>query len=636
MMELTNPWALYAFAVLVPVIILYLLKPKPKDLRIPSLMFIMSMEQRRRFRSFFRRIIRDPLLLIQIIALSLLVLAIANPFYTTKETIKINREIVIVIDMSASMQAGTPTAFDQAIGTAQSIILDLSENDKVSVLLAENMPSIVLKQGTKYEAASITGKLVPKATPTGIGGAILLGANLLKDSKVDRIVYVLSDFSSYEGIDPRAAQKTAFAEGISVKFIRIGTVGENVGIVSSRSGKSQSGCFMEVLAKNYGQNEKMAVATLTLDGRDVSSAEKTIKGGSSEVFSLSSACSNAEHEAITSISVADDLRIDNSAYAIIPATIETDVLLIREKDSGRYVKYALESLPGVNVDESYPPIYPQDYSGYDVIVFQDSLPQNLLEGTFRQLRRFVGGGGDLIVFGFEGLLRVSPEEAEDILPIVPVEISNYETSPLKLFEHQILKDVDIEDIGVKRYLYADSREGSVTLAEVSGSPALSLMNFGSGQVVYVGIYPDTNWSDFQLKPSFPVFWNNLLTWLNRDKSLGDSMNFKTGESMLLGINQTVRVKRPSGEVVEGTNVMLDEVGFYTIEGSGLKATASLLDERESDTSYRIDAESMDISEGYTSQVAEEYSRREVFWFIAAAALVFIAIEWFYYRGRGSL
>jgi len=108
MIDFMNPWGLYAFAILIPIIILYLLKPKPKDLRIPSLMFIMEIEHKKRFSSFFRKIIRDPLLIIQILAICLLVMTIANPFYVSEETRSVNKDVVVVLDLSASMQAGNP------------------------------------------------------------------------------------------------------------------------------------------------------------------------------------------------------------------------------------------------------------------------------------------------------------------------------------------------------------------------------------------------------------------------------------------------------------------------------------------------------------------------------------------------
>jgi len=636
MIEFANPWALYAFAVLIPVIILYMLRPKPKELHVPSLMFIVGMEQRRHFRSFLRKIIRDPLLILQIIALSLLVLAIADPFYTTMEVKRINENVVIVMDISASMQAGNPTRFEQAKENARSIVDDLGEGDKISIVLAENIPYVALKEGTKLEANSIIENLFPKATPTGIGGAILLGADLIKDSTVEKKIYVLSDFSSYEGIDPRAAQKTAFANSISVSFIKVGSAGDNVGIISLRSGRSQIGCFIEILVKNYASENKTIVANLMLDGQNVDSLEKVVKPGSAEVFPLSSQCSGLEHDAVASLSLKDALSVDNTAYAIIPAIIETDILLIRERDSELYVKYALESLPGVNLDESYPPIYPNDYSGYDVVVFQNAKSQNVLAGTFPTLKRFVERGGKLVILGFEGLMDVPPAEINGILPITPISMSSYEGNPSRLFDHQILKDVEIEDVLLKKYVYADPNNGTITLADISGSSIIAIADVGMGKVVYVGIYPNGNWSDFHLKPSFPVFWNNLLAWFNKDKSIGESNNFKTGDRMPLGVNQSARVKTPSGEIIEGTDIILDEVGFYSIEGSSFRGAASLQNEEESDVSYTIDVGSADVSEGYKKENVEEKTKKELFIFLAVAALVMIAIEWFYYKGRGSL
>ena len=57
---------LYALAALVPLIIIYLIKPKPKKREIPALMFLLKERTKSTFRSFFRNIMRDWLLLLQI------------------------------------------------------------------------------------------------------------------------------------------------------------------------------------------------------------------------------------------------------------------------------------------------------------------------------------------------------------------------------------------------------------------------------------------------------------------------------------------------------------------------------------------------------------------------------------------
>ena len=80
---LNNPLALLGILLAIPIILLYLLKPKPKKVKFPTVMFMTHMEKDKRFKFFPKRFIRDPLLIIQVLLLIFLVLAITEPQITT-------------------------------------------------------------------------------------------------------------------------------------------------------------------------------------------------------------------------------------------------------------------------------------------------------------------------------------------------------------------------------------------------------------------------------------------------------------------------------------------------------------------------------------------------------------------------
>jgi hypothetical protein len=632
MAELMNPWGLYLLAVFIPVIILYFLRPKPKDLHIPSLMFIMEIEHRRRFRSLFRRMLRDPLLIIQLVALGLVVAAVADPFYVSAESKSVSQDVVIVLDVSASM--GAQGRLSQAKQAAASAVSDLGPADKVSIVLAENVPMVLLRQGEKNRALSLVENVGQKATPSGLGGAMLLGIDIIKGSSVQKRMYVISDFSSHVGMDPLAAQKAAFAEEISVKLIKVGGGGENAGIISARSGRTAGGCFAEAVVKNYGP-ERIIEASFKLGGRDAGATGKNIPANGSEAFYFSADCATSRLDGAVTIAPGGDLAADDSAYFVIPEASRASVLLIRERDSDEHLKYALESLGWVTLSESYPPIYPQDYSAYDVVIFQEAKAQNILKGTFLKLKDYVGGGGRLVVLGFQGLTDMDTSELEGLLPVEPIEVVRAGGRVTVKYRHEILADVDTGDISISKYVSADESQGALTILEAGGVPLVSVWEVGKGKAGYVGIMTNSSWSDFYLKPSFPIFWHNVVYWMNRDESAGNTVNFKTGEELPAPPDKEMRVTKPSGEIVSGKDVVLDEAGFYQVEG-GQRAAASLLDEGESDIAYAISGESAEFDGGYSAISVEEEVQHELFWACAAAALALIIMEWFYYKRRGSL
>ena len=69
-----NPPGLYALLSLIPLILLYLVKPKPQEKKIPSLMFFLKDIGRENSLAFFRRLNQDWLFLLQLLVLILLIM----------------------------------------------------------------------------------------------------------------------------------------------------------------------------------------------------------------------------------------------------------------------------------------------------------------------------------------------------------------------------------------------------------------------------------------------------------------------------------------------------------------------------------------------------------------------------------
>src|SRR3989344_3788240 len=103
-MEFGNFLGFYAFTSIAILILVYLIRPKPKDVTIPSLMFIMKDTGVTKQSTFFRRMITNLLFLIQLLALALLAFALTWPLVKIKYDTTAGNTVV-VLDVSASMQA---------------------------------------------------------------------------------------------------------------------------------------------------------------------------------------------------------------------------------------------------------------------------------------------------------------------------------------------------------------------------------------------------------------------------------------------------------------------------------------------------------------------------------------------------
>src|SRR3989338_6103229 len=99
-----NPVGLLAFLSLIPLIIIYLIRPKPQKQAFPSLAFLMSQKRDKAMSSFLSSFFNDPLFLLQLLALIILSASVAYP-YVMKSESEVAKDVVIILDASASMQA---------------------------------------------------------------------------------------------------------------------------------------------------------------------------------------------------------------------------------------------------------------------------------------------------------------------------------------------------------------------------------------------------------------------------------------------------------------------------------------------------------------------------------------------------
>lgn len=585
-----NPIALFGLAALFPIIILYLVKPKPKDVFIPSLMFIREVEKRESvLSSLLKRFVRDPLLLIQLAVIFFAALAMAEPFYISRESVKAEN-IALVIDASASMQATdvAPNRFAKAVELAKSAF---SERDRISIILAANIPITALKEGTGSEANAVLSALKPKATPANLNDAILLARDIL--SGENKRILVFSDFSN---ADASLAGKIAGAEGIALDFFRVGGDGKNIGIVDMKQLKD---CY-SILVKSYVDKDEMLGIEILRNGVVVSSEERSIAALSSELLTLH----NVSGTSAVRLRYADDFPLDNQVFIAAPLPERHKVLMVSENRTS-YLKHALSSLKQVELAEAVPPIVPA-FSSYAAVILDRVSRQSLLPGMVRELSLYVENGGNLIVIASEHLKAL--EEAHHLLP---VEIRNDTAAGGVKIEtsNEVTKDIDFEGVAVK-YLLASTKNSSITLASAAdGSPLISFWYKGGGKAAYVGIRHEAGWSDFYLKTSFPIFWSKLLEFMAGGE---EDENLKTGNFL------------PEG-------LFLDEVGIYKINGK--KIAANLLDERESNISGSAveDVQYKRKFERTTVEVKREFKNYLLF-----AALALVVGELLYLRRRGEL
>jgi len=622
----TTTFALAALLSIIPLIILYLLRPKPPEIPIPSLMFLMKVElEKKRFYTSITRLIKDPLFLIQLFVLILLSLAAAGPFFTTEEPLS-GEHTVLIIDSSASMQ--TDGRFGSALAIANEYV-----SKKNTIILAENVAVIALQGSGASGAKDVLGKLEPKAAVADLSGAISNGMRILSEEG-GRII-VISDFTNWEGDDPVTSKSLAESYGLKVTFVKVGKSTDNVGIINGWLEAGDGGYTYNCVVRNYkdtAENVEIEIST----GNGVSrSMTLDVAARSTKQFMLTNLGTG-----ITTVRIkkTDSLMVDNTAYISIPKVTQQRVLLIADSDSGKLPsKTALSLIP--NTQTTVAQSVPANMEGYNVVVVANK-ENALSKGEIARLDDFINSGGTAVFIASDALAPPAVDfDLFKLLPVKPLAITDAPDGvSLEVIQPtRLTEDMKFEEVAVYKYLNATPRSGSTSLVATGDNiPVLTYLTIGDGMVVYLGLNDllgEDAWGNFHNLPEYPVFWVKLIGWLGGAGDITD-YNLKTGA--ITALSQEQEISAPSGTLT-GNRVLYDEVGVYEVAGK--KIAVNLYDDKESDTT--VDASdvierSLTKTEPGVVRATTYTAIKELDIYLIAAVFLLMLLEILVIRNRGEL
>ena len=533
-MPFRNPVALLGLLSIVPLIVLYLIRPKPRDLPFSSTKFIAEGEAKRS--AVLSRLFTDPLFWMQLMVLSLLASAAAGPY--TVATGSPGSHLVVVFDQSASMEA----SFKNAVELAE---LHFSDFDRISIVLAESVPVVALKEGSDGEARELLREISPRAITADISSAMIMAASMIGAEGGG--ILVVSDFLSWSGDDPEVTRKLIESDGVEVVFADSGTGGDNVAIVGGWIMESTSNPNYSCLIHNYGRRIQVPVTVSSPGGADT----KTITLDTDSDYYLSFDLVFGKNT--VSLEIDDAISLDNTAYVYVPERVPMRILCHGEAGPA-YV--ALRSLPYITVERS------GDYSDFDMVVISENASSD------GKLNRYIHGGGDVVYVAKN--TTTCPE-------YLPVRITGTADGPASLWTRRagFAGGIHFDEIGVFSYPVAEPKQGSVTLVETNAVPVLSYWRLGKGTVVYMGLEQ----TDFYLRPEYPILWYKMVNWLAGVPDIRES-NRITGEVIQLG--EMSDIETPDGAISTET-LILNQTGFYVLHG--LTIAANIYNPRESDLSH---------------------------------------------------
>jgi hypothetical protein len=649
----------------VPVIIHLIQRERKHVVEFPSLMFL----RRIPYQSVRRRHIRHwPLLLLRLLALLLIVMAFARPFFRRTDVAGAAsggaREVIVLIDRSYSMAYGDRWA--RAMDAAKNAVTTLGASDRATIVFFSSGAEVALRSTgdrDRLMAALATGKA--GAGATRYGPALKLAGSILSESPLPRREAILiSDFqkTGWQGADGVRLPDRAIVTPVNVGGGDIANVSVTPISLQRSAFSGQERVAVTAGVINRGsQPIKGLDMTLEIGGRAQQTERVDVQGNGSASVTFA-AFTPEGRDTRGTVRIANDGLLHDNAFHFVVAPKKPLKLTIAERAGGSasslYLSRALSLADAPPVDvavKAVESLSTDDLATTAVVVLNDVPVSTPLAD---RVARFVEkGGGLLVVLGG----RASWPGTTDILPAQPgTAVDRTKGSAARLgaleYGHTIFEPFraprsgDFSSARFYGYRAVTIDKDAKTIARFDdGAPALIERRVGGGRVLAWASSLDVQWNDLALKPVFLPFIHRAIRHLAAYEerppwsTVGDVF-----EPAQAGDPKVGRVAlTPAGQRLtlddEGADVLaLEEQGFYEIRAQGRDTeppltVASNVDLAESDLTpmdpQEVVAAATGLAGGSLADAAagtptdESHERaQKVWWNLLFAGLVLLGLE----------
>ncbi len=605
-MTLLAPAAV-AFALALPAIVaLYFLKVRRPEVWIASTLLWRRVVRDRQANAPWQRLRFSWLLLLQLLAVGVLVLALLRPALPVRSAL--DAHTIVVVDASASMQATDvrPSRFEAARSQARDLISRLGSQDRMTLIWMGPQPRIL---------ASSTGDAGPLRTALD-GARVSNGAADLQQA------LALAVSAAGRGQDTRLI---LLSDGITnplrqplelpfvVEYRPIGVSGENLAItaLTVRPEPEQRTAFVHV--QNFGRERHHTSMEWRVDGRLQDARGIDLDGGAGRdvVFPLPAGAARVT----ATLTPSDLLALDDTAWGVARPPRTFKALLVTT--GNLFLERALKLRPDLLVGVAAPGDYKADPS-VDLYIFDGFVPDPLPAQPVWVVNPPAGGPWRVGESRSPGRVRASN------------------------VGEPLLAGIDLRDVHVARA--RDLRQATFgrRLLETDAGPLLLLREEPSRGVL-MGF--DLHESDLPLRTAFPLLVDHLSGWLLPESIVPRS--YRPDEPVLISPargTQVVRVVRPDGRVTRleggGATRAFDDTdvpGIYVVEqqrGAEVSRSEFAVNAFASDRAQIAPRARLALA-GTAPAAGPATARQHAEWWpwLAAAALLLLTAEWWvFHRG----
>lgn len=615
------PVALLLGLLALPILVLYMLKMRRRQVEVSSVMLWQRLLRDREANAPWQRLRRNLLLILQLLLLAALVFALARPFLTVPAVAR--GAVIVLLDASASMSATdvAPSRFAAAQAQVRDLANGLSGDGQLTVILVGRQPE-VLASATRDRAAAIAAvdAAQPQQSAVDWEAAFALAAGAARGGTPgETTIVILSDGGLPTGLPALPGQ---------VRYVPIGSpeaLGrENVGIDAFSLRATATGPELFVRVTNFGTETQRVIVTLTNNGQLVVSELVEVAADQSSSVALDQLADvAAAYQAQLTASgegggPPDAFALDDTAWAVYqpPAAGRTLVLT----PGNVFLEQMLASLPGVEAFRAAPGA-PLPTDPFDLYV-SDSLTETIAPA-----------GAELLIINPISTTLFTVGDVFTNTALTRVATDDPLTRYLDWDQVSVLQARRVEVPPWARVL-VDSEGGPLVFAGETGGRRVAVLTFKLQD------------SDLPLQLAYPVLMSNLLTYLAPAQAFSAPDGLHPGETLLIrpaGGDGSIAIDDPTGQRFQApateAGVLFtnsNRLGLYTVVSAQRVVGQFAVNLFDAGESTIAPAAQLTIGQAsLAATTADETGQLELWPWLAAAALIVLLIEWYVFH-RGTM
>ncbi|MCB8984753.1 MAG: BatA domain-containing protein [Ardenticatenaceae bacterium] len=611
-MSFLTPAFLLLGLLAVPIIILYMLRLRRREVTVSSTLLWQKLLRDREANAPWQKLRRNLLLILQLLILAALVLALARPFLPIPAVI--TGSTVVLLDGSASMQATdtAPNRFAAAQAQAADLINDLSAGSQMTLIQVGHTPAVLASASSdKTALRRALDAAQPENGAPDWPAALALAAGAAQGFQDGRIV-IISDGGLPADLPPLPTAPI---------YLPIGRSGENLAISALATRPTATGPQLFASVSNEGTLDQEALLSLELDGALTDSRRVSVPAGGSASLTWDLPEGTAVITARLSNLRDDNLPLDNVATAVHEGGVTNRALLVTE--GNLFLEQVFSVLPGIEAFKAAPgaDLSPEDY---DLLIFDGvPLPDPIPANDLLIINPPAGSGGDLFTVG--GVFS--------------------DTVAVRLADSPLLQFVDWRDVHIRQASFVDA-PWARPLVTASGGP-LILTGEHNGQRLGLLTF-DLRDSDLPLQIAFPILMANITGWLSPGRAFDAPTGLQPGDPVTISpaaSSTAVLVEKPDGRMWTadvGEEALIfpetNQLGLYRVslrDETGTRPAGSFAVNLFSPAESAIQpATALQIGQVAADTTPENnVGQREWWpWLVGAAILILLVEWWIQHRG----